>query len=81
MYLNKEETKTLNDVCKVLIAQDALGNLSAEQHDIAVGFYKLLCDSETHSSECRDKAKRFVQEKRKTDKSYAHTRNKKGEVN
>ena len=37
-------------------------------------YVELFNDSIAYTKKCREKAKKLVQEKRKTDKSYAHTK-------
>lgn len=75
LYLNKEDSKILFDTNEVLYELFQAGLLSSDQEKVLARFYKLRQESEVHSNRCRNKAKKFVQEKRKTDKTYAHTRN------
>ena len=74
MYLTKEEEKILFKANKLLADLFHEGKLTPEQEPILADLYKLLRASEKYSRECRDKAKKFVQEKRKIDKTYAHKR-------
>lgn len=72
LYLTKEDSKILFDVNLVLYDLFQEGKLSKEQEQVLAAFYKLRLDSEIHSNQCRSKAKKLVQEKRKIDKTYAH---------
>ena len=77
LYLTKEDSKILFDVNEVLYELFQDGKLDERQEKVLGQFYKLRNDSEAYSNRCRNKAKKFVQEKRKTNKKYAHTINKK----
>ena len=77
LYLNKQDESTLFKANKLLADLFHEGKLTPEQEPILAAFYKLCRESSEYSRLQRDKAKKTVQEKRKVDKTYAHTRNKK----
>ena len=74
LYLNKVDSKILFDTNMVLYELFQAGKLTADQERVLARFYKLRQDSEVYSTMRRNKAKKFVQEKRKADKTYAHTK-------
>ena len=74
LYLNKEDYKILFDTNMVLYELFQAGLLTSEQEQVLARFYKLRQDSEAYSNRCRSKAKKSVQEKRKVDKTYAHSK-------
>ena len=74
LYLRKEDYKILADTQVVIRELGEKGVVSEEQMDILQKFCDLLTASEKYTEEYRNKAKKIVQEKRKTDKAYAHTR-------
>lgn len=74
LYLTNADGKILWEVNKVLSDLFHEGKLTKEQEIVLARFYQLRKDSETYTVQCRNKAKKFVQEKRKTNKSYAHKR-------
>lgn len=76
MYLNKEEERIIYNATKLLSDMSYEGKIEPEQEDIVADLYELWLKSSYHSKRCRQTAKKFVQEKRKTDKTYAHTRKK-----
>lgn len=77
LYLNKHDESVLFKANKLLADLFHEGKLTPEQEPILADFYKLCRDSERYSHDSRQRAKKYVQEKRKVDKTYAHTRNKK----
>lgn len=77
LYLNKEDERILYKTNKLLADLFHEGKLTPEQEPILADFYQLCRNSERYSYKCRQKSKKYVQEKRKVDKTYAHTRNKK----
>ena len=79
LYLNKEDSKILFDTNVVLYDLFQAGKLTEDQERVLAAFYKLRQSSEIYSNQCRQKSKRFVQAKRKIDKTYAHTRKSKTE--
>ena len=74
LYLNKEDAAVLFDTNLLLYDLFHEGKLTADQEQVLARFYRLRVDSEIYSNRCRNKSKKYVQEKRKTDKTYAHTR-------
>ena len=78
MYLNQHEESVLFKTNKLLADLFHEGKLTPEQEPILADFYRLCRESEQYSYRQRQKAKKYVQDKRKTDKTYAHTKNKKG---
>lgn len=77
LYLNKHDETVLFKANKLLADLFHDGKLTPEQEPILADFYHLCKDSERYSYDQRQKAKKKVQAKRKVDKTYAHTRNKK----
>ena len=77
LYLNKKDETILFKANKLLADLFHEGKLTPEQEPILADFYKLCRESSEYSRLQRDKAKKSVQEKRKVDKTYARTRNKK----
>lgn len=76
LYLNKKDEAILFKANKLLADLFHEGKLTPEQEPILADLYKLCRESSKYSRLQRDKAKKSVQEKRKVDKTYAHTRNK-----
>ena len=74
LYLNKTDSKILFDINMVLYELYQEGKLSKEQEVKLGRFYKLRQESEAYSNRQRAKSKKAVQEKRKIDKTYAHTK-------
>ena len=74
LYLNKEDSKILFDINMVLYELYQDDKLSKEQEEKLGRFYKLRQESEAYSNRRRAIAKKAVQEKRKIDKTYAHTK-------
>ena len=74
LYLNKEDSKTLFEVNLLLYDLHQAGKLTEDQETILARFYRLRMDSEIYSNQHRIKSKKLVQEKRKVDKTYAHSR-------
>jgi len=77
LYLNKEDAEILNDAVSVLFTLFMQDKLSGEQKKVLARLQFLLIQSGEYTINRRTKAKKLVQEKRKTDKTYAHTRKKK----
>ena len=77
LYLNKCDDKVLSDANRLLETLWQSGKIAPEDEHIIIALDRLLWESNDYSVECRDRAKKKVQEKRKVDKTYAHTRNKK----
>lgn len=77
LYLNKQDSEILFDTNMVLYELFQAGKLSDDQERVLARFYKLRQDSEIYSNRCRNKAKAFVQGKRKVDKTYGHTKKSK----
>jgi len=77
LYLNKEDSEILFATNMLLYELFQEGKISPDQEVVLSKFYCLRRDSEIYSNRCRNKSKRYVQEKRKVDKTYAHTRKKK----
>ena len=75
LYLSKQDDKILSDANRLLESLWKAGKIAPEDEQIIVALDKLIWESNDYSVECRDKAKKKVQEKRKVDKTYAHTRN------
>ena len=80
LYLSKEDSKILFDTNMILYELFQAGKLSEDQEKVLARFYRLRQESEAYSNRHRSKAKKFVQEKRKTDKTYAHTKSRKSGV-
>lgn len=76
MYINKKEEMVLFRTNKLLADLFHAGMLTPNQEPILADFYKLCREAEQSSRKSRDKAKKYVQAKRKVDKNYAHTKNK-----
>lgn len=76
LYLNKKDSKILFDINMVLYELFQSGKLSYAQERKLAEFYRLRVDSEIYSNQQRAKAKRNVQERRKIDKTYAHSKKK-----
>ena len=74
LYLTDKDTEILNDAVGVLFTLFMQDKLSDEQKKVLARFQLLLIQSNEYTADRRDKAKKFVQEKRKVDKTYAHTR-------
>ena len=69
LYLTKEDSKILFDTNLVLYELFQEGKLNKEQERVLARLFKLRNESEMYSARCRQKAKKFVQEKRKTNKA------------
>ena len=69
MYLTEKDAKVLTDILEMINGNHVLIEVDPNK---LYAFDKLVTDSIDYTAKCREKAKRFVQEKRKTDKSYAH---------
>lgn len=78
MYLTKEDSEILKNTDRLLRALAKRDNLTKDEKAVITKFRNLRKKSEEHSLDCRRKAKALVQEKRKIDKSYAHTKKNKG---
>jgi hypothetical protein len=76
VYLTAKDEDILFKTNKLLADLFHEGKLSPEQEPILAEFYQFCRESEQYSYQRRQKSKKFVQEKRKIDKTYAHTRNK-----
>lgn len=75
MYLTDKDAKILTDLLEEISQEDIL----IKFNDLTTfhAFKRLVTASFDYTAKCREKAKRFVQEKRKTDKSYAHKKKEK----
>lgn len=74
LYLNKEDSKILFRTYMMIVDLFCDGKLNKVQEKALAEFSKLLSDSTDYSVSRREKAKKKVQEMRKADKTYAHTR-------
>ena len=77
LYLSKEDSEVLDKVTLLLLQMIKEDNLNDVQKEVASNYFKLCLASKNYTEQTRKKAKAFVQEKRKADKTYAHTRKKK----
>ena len=75
LYLNNQDDKVLSDAYRLLETLWQSGKIASEDEHIIIALDKLLWESNDYSVNRRDKAKKKVQTMRKTDKTYAHTRN------
>ena len=75
-YLNKRDSEILIDADRLLRKLAKNSEITKEEKAIVNKFHKWRNETEGNSLEQRIKAKAFVQEKRKIDKNYAHTRKK-----
>ena len=73
LYLNYEDESILVEVQKLLDAFE----VTAEEATLIEKYNKLVAESQEYSTKRRTVAKKFVQDRRKVDKTYAHTRKKK----
>lgn len=77
MYLTDNDADILFGAVQILVVTKARGELTTEGNKLVDDCIKLYEDSIEYTKKCRDKAKKFVQEKRKTDKTYAHKKKEK----
>jgi len=77
LYLTVKDARVLKNVLSVLTELNEQNALNKEQTTVYDEFLSLVTDSAVYTSKCREKAKKFVQEKRKIDKSYAHKKKEK----
>ena len=76
LYLNEKDMQVLADAMMLLVGLKLTMPLTTEGNEAVDDYVELFNNSIEYTKKCREKAKRFVQEKRKTDKSYAHTKKK-----
>lgn len=75
IYLNNTDTAIIESALDVMRRHN--GQLSYAESLQIDALDKLLKDSKEYSIERREKAKAIITEKRKTDKSYAHSHKRK----
>lgn len=76
LYLKEKDIQILADAMMLLVGLKMSIPLTTSGNKAIDDYVELFNDSMAYTKKCREKAKQFVQEKRKTDKSYAHTKKK-----
>lgn len=76
LYLKEKDIQILADAMMLLVGLKMSIPLTTSGNKAIDDYVELFNDSIEYTKKCREKAKKFVQEKRKTDKSYAHTKKK-----